>query len=295
MKQAMIIINPSSGKEEALEYVRQVEDILRNKGYEVRVSETAKPLDATKFCLQACKESVDLVISIGGDGTLHETINGLIDQEHRPTLGVVPLGTVNDFARALNIPLNPEKAIQTLTSSLVKTVDIGKMNDRLFANVVAAGSLAESLSSVSSEEKTKLGAFAYLKEGFKELIKTSSHPLTIMHDGETWSGESLLFVVALTNSVGGFEKMVPEASVDDGLLHCFIIKDINVFSTITVGTSLLFGSLKEHKDVVYFTAKEVQVTSSAQLHTNVDGEDGPPLPLELRILPSHIQVIVPEE
>ena len=294
MKQAMIIINPSSGKEEALEYVRQVEDILSDRGYDVTVNETAKPLDATKFCLTACKECFDLVVSIGGDGTLHETINGLVDQEHRPMLGVVPLGTVNDFARALSIPLDPKKAIHTLTSSTVKTVDIGKMNDRLFANSVAAGSLAGSLSSVSSEEKTKLGAFAYVKEGIKELMNTSPHPLTIIHDGETWIGESPLFLAALTNSVGGFEKMIPHASVDDGLIHCFIVKDINVLNTITVGTSLLFGSLKEHKDVVYFTAKHVHVSSTEQIHTNVDGEDGPPLPLELRILPSHIQVIVPE-
>ncbi|WP_211748037.1 diacylglycerol kinase family protein [Paenibacillus sp. Marseille-Q4541] len=295
MKQAMIIINPSSGKEEALEYVRQVEDILHEKGYEVTVNETAKALDATEFCMTACKECYDLVVSIGGDGTLHETINGLIDQDHRPILGVIPLGTVNDFARALDIPLDPEKAIQTLTSSAVKTVDMGKMNDRLFANVVAAGSLAESLSSVSSEDKSKLGAFAYLKEGIKELMSNPSHPFTITYDGETWVGESPLFLAALTNSVGGFEKLVPDASVDDGLIHCFIVKNINVFNTITVGTSLLFGSLKDHKDVVYFTAKNVHVSSSEQILTNVDGEDGPPLPLELRILPAHIQVIVPEE
>ncbi|WP_340005717.1 diacylglycerol kinase family protein [Paenibacillus sp. FSL K6-0276] len=108
MRQAMIIINPSSGKEEA-----------------------------------------------GGDGTLHETINGLMNQKQHPKLGVVPLGTVNDFARALQIPLNPEIAIQTLASSNVKTVDIGCLNDRLFGNVVAVGSIAGSLSSVSTEEKTK--------------------------------------------------------------------------------------------------------------------------------------------
>jgi diacylglycerol kinase (ATP) len=295
MQQAMIIINPSSGKEQALEHVRSVEEILRDKGYEVAVNETAKELDATHFCIAACEECYDLVVSIGGDGTLHETINGLLDRDHRPKLGIVPLGTVNDFARALQIPLNPEKAIRNLTSSRVKTVDIGRLNDQLFANVVAAGSLAESLSSVSSDDKSRFGAFAYIKEGIKELTSHSAHPLVICYDGKTWEGESPLFLAALTNSVGGFEKLAPDAAVDDGLLHCFIIKDLNLINTITVSISLLFGNLKNHKDVVYFTAKNVSVSSAEAVRTNVDGEEGPPLPIELSIIPRHIQVIVPEE
>jgi diacylglycerol kinase (ATP) len=295
MKQAMIIINPSSGKEEALGYVTSVEEILRHKGFEVSVQETAKELDATHFCISACQKSYDLVVSIGGDGTLHETINGLIDQDHHPILGVVPLGTVNDFARALNIPLDPEKAIETLTSSKVKRVDMGRLNGQLFANVVAAGSLAGSLSAVTSEDKSKLGSLAYVKEGIKELTGHSAHPLVIHYDGKTWEGESSLFLAALTNSVGGFEKLVPEAAVDDGLLHCFIIKDLNILNTITASISMLLGRLKDHKDVIYFTTKQVSVHSSQPVRTNVDGEEGPPLPINLSILPRHIRVIVPEE
>lgn len=293
--QAMIIVNPSSGKEEALEHLRNVEEMLQTKGYEVTVNETAKELDATHFCISACKASYDLVVSIGGDGTLHETINGLIDQDHHPKLGVIPLGTVNDFARALQIPLLPEKAIQTLNSSSTKKVDLGRINEQLFANVVAVGSLAESLSSVTSEEKSKLGAVAYLKEGIKGLVDNPAHPLVIRHDGLTWEGDSPLFLAALTSSVGGFENLAPDAAVDDGLIHCFIIKDLNILNTITVSISLLLGNLKEHKDVIYFTAKQVSVSSMEPVRTNVDGEEGPSLPIELRVIPRHIQVIVPEE
>lgn len=295
MKQAMIILNPSSGKEQALEYVRTVEGLLRQQDYVVTVNETAKELDATLFCREACSRTFDLVVSIGGDGTLHETVNGLMDQEHRPTLGVVPLGTVNDFARALRIPLDPGQAIQTLASSRIRNVDLGRLNDRLFANVVAAGSLAETLSSVPSEAKSKYGAFAYLKEGLKELTGRSAHSLTVRHDGETWEGPGLLFLAALTNSVGGFENLAPDAAVDDGLLHCFIVKDLNLLQTFTASLSLIFGTLQNHKDVVYFTAKQVSVSSSEPLGTNVDGEEGPPLPIELGIFPRRLRVIVPEE
>ncbi|MDO3409872.1 diacylglycerol kinase family lipid kinase [Saccharibacillus sp. CPCC 101409] len=296
MKQAMIIMNPSSGKERALEYVRKVEDVLRDEaGYDVVVNETTKELDATNFCIGACQDKFDLVVSIGGDGTLHETINGMLDQPHRPNLGVVPLGTVNDFARALEIPLDPEQAIRTLASSRLKRVDMARINDRLFANVVAAGSLADALSSVSSEDKSKLGAFAYFREGVKELLGNSAASLMIEHDGGTWEGQAPIFIAALTNSVGGFEKLAPDASVDDGLLHGFILHDLNFFNTLTAGVSLLQGNLKDHKDVEYFTSKKIRVSSAEPVKTNVDGETGPELPIELHILPSHVCVIVPEE
>ncbi|KAF6657215.1 diacylglycerol/lipid kinase family protein [Paenibacillus polymyxa] len=295
MKKAMVIVNPSSGKEESLQHVRNVEEILREQGYAVTVEETARELDATRFCVTACQETYDLVVSLGGDGTLHETINGFMDQDHRPKLGVIPLGTVNDFARALQIPLNPELAIRTLTSARVKAVDMGLLNGRMFANVVATGSLAESLSAVSSDDKSMFGTFAYIKEGMKELINHPAHPLIVRYDDKTWEGESPLFLAALTNSVGGFEKLVPGAAVDDGLLHCFIFKNLNILNTVTASISLFLGNLKDHKDVVYFTAKHVSVSSAESVSTNVDGEEGPSLPIEVRILPRHIEVIVPEE
>jgi YegS/Rv2252/BmrU family lipid kinase len=295
MKKAMIISNPSSGKEKAEQYVSQVQAILEAKQYAVVVNETAGEGDAAHYGLNACKDGCDLVISIGGDGTLHETINGMLDQEHRPLLGIVPLGTVNDFARALHISLDPDEAIEQLRSEQTRLVDLGMVNGRLFANVVAAGSLAEALFSVSSEEKSKLGSFAYLKEGLKELVNTPANTLKIEYDGQFWERESPLFLAALTNSVGGFEKLSPDAEVDDGLIHCFVIRNISVFNSLTLGTSLFFGNLKEHKDVDYFTAKEVHVHSDENIRTNVDGEEGPALPIDIRVLSGYMQVIVPEK
>ncbi len=267
---------------------------MRAEGYAVEIRETAKAQDATQFCTSACEACYDLVVSIGGDGTLHEVINGLMNQEHRPKLGIVPLGTVNDYARALQIPLKPEQAIATLSSSRERAVDMGRINDRLFANSVAVGPLGEALLSVSSEDKSRLGALAYFKEGIKELTAPPANPLHIRYDDQVWEGSCSLFLAALTNSVGGFEKLAPDAVIDDGLLHCFIIKDLNIFNTVTVSLSLLLGNLKNHKDVEYFTAKHVGISSLDSVQTNIDGEEGPVLPIELSIMPRHLKVIIPE-
>jgi diacylglycerol kinase (ATP) len=293
MKKAMLIVNPSSGKEEALNYVEELEGILNQQGYEVSVSQTEKELDATKFCQSACKDEFELVVSLGGDGTLHETINGLIDEQHPPRLGIIPMGTVNDFARALNIPLDPEKAIDVLRNHQTRKVDIGTFNDDYFVNIVAVGAIAEATYDVSPEEKTKLGPLAYVVEGMKTLASNPSYPLSIEYDGNKWEGDSLLFLAALTNSIGGFENLAPDADVDDGVLHCYIIKDINVLKLPAVLTSILTGKLKKNKDVLYFTARNIRVSSMENLITNVDGEEGEKLPVNLGIKPRHIEVMVP--
>ncbi|QAS52489.1 diacylglycerol/lipid kinase family protein [Halobacillus litoralis] len=292
MKKAMVIVNPSSGKEEALDHVERIQRILKEKGYGVEVAQTEKELDATNYCQDACHNEFDLVVSLGGDGTLNETINGMVDQNHRPLLGIIPLGTVNDFARALNIPLDVEEAIDVLRSDRSKKVDIGRFNDRYFVNIVAAGALAEATYEVTQEQKTKFGPLAYIMEGMKTLTSNNSYPLRIEHDGEKWEGDSFLFLAALTNSTGGFEKLSPEAEVDDGAIHCYIVPQMNMIRLAGIVTAILRGELKNDSEVHYFTAQEVKLTSEDDLVTNVDGEEGDHLPVNLKIMPSHIDVIV---
>ncbi|RWZ52303.1 diacylglycerol kinase family lipid kinase [Halobacillus fulvus] len=292
MKKAMLIVNPSSGKEEALDHVERIQSILEDKDYNVEIAQTEKELDATKFCQDACHNEFDLVVSLGGDGTLNETINGMVDQEHRPTLGIIPLGTVNDFARALNIPLNPEQAIERLRSDETKFVDIGKFNDRYFVNIVAVGALAEATYEVTPEQKTKFGPLAYVMEGFRTLTSNTSYPLKLEYDDNVWEGDSFLFLAALTNSTGGFENIAPEAEVNDGVIHGYIIKNVNMVRMAAIVTSIMRGRLKEEEDVEYFTTEKVHISSNEKLVTNVDGEEGDPLPVSIQVLPSHIKVIV---
>ncbi|KHE72074.1 diacylglycerol kinase family protein [Halobacillus sp. BBL2006] len=293
MKRAMVIVNPSSGKEEALDYVDEIQSILEDKEYKVEIAQTEKELDATKFCQDACTNEFDLVVSLGGDGTLNETINGMVDQSHRPKLGIIPLGTVNDFARALQIPLEPKEAIQSLRSDRSKKVDIGKFNDRYFVNIVAIGSIAEATYEVTPEQKTKFGPLAYVMEGFKTLSSKEGYPLRLEYgEGQSWEGECFLFLAALTNSTGGIERLSPQAEVNDGLLHCYIIKNVSMIRLASIVTAIMKGKLKNQEDVEYFTAQHLDIYSENELVTNVDGEEGDPLPVSIDVKPSHINVVV---
>ncbi len=117
--------------------------------------------------------------------------------------------------------------------------------------------------------------------------------MSVEYDEQTWEGRALLFIAALTNSVGGFEQLAPSAEIDDGYLHCFIIQDTNLLNTAAVGTSLLAGTLEHSKYVHAFKAKRVHVSAESELTTNVDGESGMSLPVTIELVPSYIDVLVP--
>lgn len=294
MTKAMIIINPSSGKEKAVEILPQLKSVVQSLYEEAVVRETAKEGDAAEFAREACEQEYDAVVSMGGDGTISETVNGIAEQCHRPNLGIVPMGTVNDFARALKIPLEPESAIQLLSDRQTIPVDIGKINDCYFMNVLAVGAIAEATYAVTAEQKTKLGSFAYFLEGIKAILNKIPFKLTVEHDEGKWTGQAYLLVSALTNSVGGFESLAPEAEVNDGKIHTFVIKDISFPQIMKIIPRLLKGELKEHDQVEYIRTSRVKVSASEELVVNIDGDEGKPLPFSAQVLKQHLHVFVPK-
>ncbi|WP_110926600.1 diacylglycerol/lipid kinase family protein [Bacillus massiliglaciei] len=292
MKKAMLIINPTAGKDHAPALGPHAESVLQQLYDQVIVCQTEKEGDAAAFAGRACQEAFDAVIAMGGDGTVNEAVNGLAEYRRRPSFGVIPLGTVNDFARALGIPLDPLEAIGILQQQFVKSSDLGKINDRFFMNVLAVGEIAEAAYKVSTEQKSRFGPLAYLFEGTKTLIHKTPFPLMVEHDQGRWIGQSYLLIAAMTNSVGGFEKMAPEAKVNDGTLHVFIIKDLSVPLVMQILFKLVRGELKEHDAVEYIKTSFLNVQSEKESAVNIDGDEGVPLPFRAQVMPGHLDVFV---
>ncbi|MEI4770737.1 diacylglycerol kinase family protein [Psychrobacillus sp. FJAT-51614] len=294
MKKAMIIFNPSSGKEEAETYKERALTVLDALGYKIVEKETEKKDDATIFAKQACEEKIEFLVAMGGDGTINEVINGLANQPYRPVFSVIPLGTVNDFARAIGIPLEPDIAIEALKMSNTELVDIAQIGNKYFGNIVAIGEIASSVANTSIEKKTKLGSLAYLLEGAKVVISNEEVGFTIQHDHGTWKGTAILILIGLTNSVGGFEKMITNAEINDGLLHVYIFKKSGIASIVRMGTKILLGTLKEDDGVEVITTKNVYMESDRPLFCNVDGDEGICTPFEMKVLPKHLEMLIPK-
>lgn len=292
MKQAMLIVNPSSGKELGEQYSDHALKTMKEMGYETVLRLTKGEGDAMEFAREACEKRYDFLAAMGGDGTINEAINGMAEQEYRPIFGLIPLGTVNDFARALNIPMKPEEAIDIFKQNHVQKTDVGKINDRYFINIVAVGALAEASFSTPVEQKSKLGPLAYIIEGMKKMKEKQPFELKVQSEHD-WEGEALLMLVALTNSVGGMETIAPEAKVNDGQLHVFIIKDMALPKFLLLLPKILLGELAESEHVHYMKVTKLQATSTYEMIANVDGDEGDPLPITIENLKQHLDILVP--
>lgn len=286
-------MNPSSGGEEAKKYEALAKEKLESLFDIVEVKYTEKAGDAKHFAREAAQNKYDSVIVMGGDGTVNEGISGLAEQVYRPKFGFFPLGTVNDLARALKIPLDPEEAINNFVLENQRRLDIGKINDAYFMNVVALGTIPEAVNNVESEDKTKLGKFAYFVSGIKELLNTESHQFHLVMDGKERKITSSTILIGLTNSIGGFEHLLPKAKVDDGRLHFIFLKDTSLLDTLKTVPDLLKGVEESTDKIGYYAFKELELSvseSDEKLTTNVDGDEGDALPIKVSILPSHLTV-----
>lgn len=292
MKKAVLIINPSSGNEEAKNYETQAREKLAQFFDEVEVKETAEGGDATKFARKAAEEKVDSVFAMGGDGTVNEAISGLAEQSYRPTFGFFPLGTVNDLARSLNISMDPQEAIESFDIEQKTSLDIGKVNDEYFMNIVSVGSIPEAISDVDVEEKTKFGKLAYFVNGVKEVFNDENYHFTLEIDGERTEIESSAVVIVLTRTIGGFTHIVPEAKNNDGNLYLLYLKDQSITDRLKSVPDIIKGVDQSTDTIGYTPFKEGRLTvkEEAELRPSVDGDEGPELPLTIKVLPQHLDV-----
>ncbi|ASE36461.1 diacylglycerol kinase [Staphylococcus pettenkoferi] len=294
-KRARIIYNPTSGKEMFKRALPDVLIKLEKAGYETSAYATERAGDATKEAERALEQEYDLLIVAGGDGTLNEVVNGIAEQPNRPKLGIIPMGTVNDFGRALHLPSNIMKAVDVIVNGHTTQVDIGKMNSRYFINLAAGGKLTEVSYETPSKLKSIVGPFAYYIKGFEMLPQMKAVDIRIEYDDEIFQGEALLFLLGLTNSMAGFEKLVPDAKLDDGYFTLIIVEKANLAELGHIMTLASRGEHTKHPKVIYKKAKSVSISSFANMQLNVDGEYGGKLPGNFLNLERHIEVFTPDD
>ncbi|MCU9614343.1 diacylglycerol kinase [Caldibacillus lycopersici] len=293
MKRARIIYNPTSGREIFKKNLPEVLERLEKAGYETSCHATTGAGDATNAAKIAVERKYDLVIAAGGDGTLSEVVNGLAEQPYRPSLGVIPVGTTNDFARALHIPRDILAATDIIVKGETIPVDIGRMNEKYFINIAGGGRLTELTYEVPSKLKTVLGQLAYYLKGIEMLPSIKPSEIRLEYDGKLFEGEAMLFLIGLTNSVGGFEKLAPDASINDGYFTLLILKKTNLAEFIRVASLALRGEHVNDPNVIYTKASYIKVTSAEEVLINLDGELGGATPVEFTNLYRHLNVFAP--
>ncbi|HEM2809505.1 TPA: diacylglycerol kinase family lipid kinase [Streptococcus suis] len=302
-KRARLIYNPTSGQEIMKKNVADVLEILEGFGYETSAFQTTAAKDSAKNEAKRVAEAgFDLVIAAGGDGTINEVVNGIAPLEKRPKMAIIPTGTTNDYARALKVPRgNPVEAAKLIGKNQTILMDIGLAKNQkngihqehYFINIAAAGTLTELTYSVPSQLKTMFGYLAYVVKGAELLPQVQFTPVRVSHDQGIFEGSVSMIFVALTNSIGGFEQIVPDAKLDDGNFTLLMVKTGNLFEILHLIRQVLDGGKHIDSDLIeYIKTKKLTIehlNNDNRLLLNLDGEFGGDAPVELNNLQNHIE------
>ncbi|MFD3447618.1 diacylglycerol kinase [Microbacteriaceae bacterium 4G12] len=295
MKRARIIYNPTSGRELFKKSLPEVLQKLERAGYETSCHATTRAGDATKAARKAARKKFDVVIAAGGDGTLNEVVNGLVNEEHRPKFGIIPAGTTNDFARALGVPRSIEEAADIICDGYTIPLDIGRANDKYFVNIAGGGRITELTYEVPSKLKTVLGQLAYYLKGIEMLPSLYPTYVEIEYDGKEMKEEIMLFLITNTTSVGGFEKIAPYASVNDGMFDLLVLKKGSITDLIKAASQAIRGEHINNPQILYTQANRIKVKAiDEKLMINLDGEYGGDAPMEFENLYHHLELFVPK-
>lgn len=293
LKRARIIYNPSAGRETFIKDLPMTLERLEIAGYEVSAHATTGAGDATEAAKIAVERKYDLLVVAGGDGTVNEVINGIAELENRPNLGLIPAGTTNDFARALSIPRDTKKALDIILAGELMLFDVGKINDKYFINMAGGGELTELTYDVPIQLKSMIGQLAYYIKGIEMLPFLRPSRVRIEYDGTVFDEELMVFLISNTSSVAGFEKLAPNAKVNDGYFDLIILKKVNLAEFIRIATLALRGAHIDDKNIVYAQAKRINIFPDDQLQLNIDGDFGGMLPGEVTNLGQHVKFFIP--
>lgn len=294
MKRALIIYNPTAGDESGKDYASLLEEGLMGDFDDIILRETQKEKDATILAKKACEEGLDSLFAIGGDGTINEVINGLIqsDAEEKPILGVIPAGTYNGLARVLNIPMDVKEAIRNLDLTSYEPFDLGESNHDIFTFVLAIGDVSEAVHNVTSEEKAMFSSLAYFFNIVKDQAKNSHYNLNISVDGKDYSGKYSHVVITLSTTLDFYEVTRGIQERADGYLHVFLYKEGNLFTKLELLADMVQGKVESNEEIIYLKGRQVQIESAdgSKVETDHDGEPADYLPVEVNIVPKAIQV-----
>jgi len=290
LKSFVFIINGKVAESDAL---RHLVSWVRDKGHTVLPRVTWEKGDAAGYARDAAEAGADAVVAVGGDGTVNEVLNGLSGFD--VPMGIIPMGTANDFARQADIPLDVDHAMDVILRRKPRRVDTAELNGRRFLNVSTAGVGAEATAETSTAAKGALGPLAYALTGLKKLAGLEAKRATFTGPGFDRTVDFLVFAVGNARLTGGGTAVTPEASVTDGLLDLCIVEKMPRTEFARLALKIKRGEHLEEDGVTYVQIPAVTVESARRpITVNVDGESQHLHRLEYRARPMDLLLYLPK-
>lgn len=290
MKTCTLIYNPVSGNKKFSCHIPYVSERLKEAGYELTVKETKKKKDAIHLSREAAEQNVDLLIISGGDGTLHECINGLAEVESVPKVGYIPSGTACDIAGTLKISKNVQKAMDIILENHVEYIDIVKSNHGYFIYVTAIGTYVDISYVTDSRLKKYIGYLAYILTGIKEFFTIPMMKTKIEYDNGVKRGYFSLIMVVNSKKVAGF-NIVQKPILNDGKVDVVLYRYIPLFNNLLYFISFLL-SPTFLPGVQRFRTSKLRITTDHHHKWNTDGEESNAGNLNIEVKKQVIPLII---
>jgi lipid kinase YegS len=260
--------------------VRGAVQSLRQQGHIAEVGVTWEPGDAKRLTAEAVAEAVggniDCIVAGGGDGTINEVF-AAAHAAGLPagcSLGILPLGTANDFAHAAGVPVqDPKAALQLAASATPQWIDVGLLNNRLFVNLISGGFGSRVTVETDPELKKRLGGLAYLLTGISHFAELSANAGRFRADGFSWEGRFVAVAIGNGRQDSGGVPLCPDALIDDGLLDLMIMPELDRSARLDAFARLLReGAASVRADLVTARSAWIEYDSGEALNVNLDGE-----------------------
>ena len=288
-KRIQLILNGKAAGNDALQtaVARQ-----RAIGHTIEIRVTSEKGDARRFVAETGE--VDLLIAAGGDGTLNEVVHGLMDLSEvaRPVLGVVPLGTANDFATGCGIPHDPEQALALCMEGKEVPVDVGKANEHWFLNAASIGFGAEITATTPPELKRVLGPAAYAVMGAILAMNVHHYRGRLTLPDREIAGSGPVAIIGNGRQAGGGAQVTPRARINDGLLDVLAVREIPALALLTAARELQELS-PDGEYISYWQTRWAEVQTEEVIPVNLDGEPMEFSSVRYEAVPRAIRLIVP--
>ena len=292
-KKLLLIVNPRAGKNKSRGPLFDAAAVLSRGGYLLSIQETAAAGDAVEI---AAREGgkYDVVVAVGGDGTLNEVVTGLMRLKTPPLLGYLPQGSTNDFAASLHISGRPPVAAGSIVDSAPQKLDIGRWNGRYFVYVASFGAFTRTSYTATQDAKNAFGHFAYLLEGMKDLSSLRPYQIRLTADGEVLDGEYLFGAVCNSTSIGGFLKLSPEEVVlDDGKFELLLVPSPQSVGELQETLMALMSQDYRSPGLVFRHVSSLHLETEDELPWSLDGEYAPNLmSIEIENCPRSIEMLL---
>ncbi len=272
MKKMLFIMNPVSGQKRVNKHLTDILLEFSKAGYEITTHITTTQGDAVTAAEKWAK-AVDLVVCSGGDGTLNETVTGMLRAGADTPIGYIPTGTTNDFASSLGLSSNPLQAAVDILEGTPVTYDVGRFGQRYFSYVASFGAFTRSSYVVPQNIKNALGHTAYVLGGISEISQIRKEHIRMEIDGQTVEDDFLFGAICNSLSIGGILTLDPkQVDLGDGLFEILLVRNPRNLTEIAECIQAVQNQTYNCEMITFRSAKSVKIFADPEMPWTLDGE-----------------------